>query len=248
MQSLLVTVNRAAGTADDVAVETALKALLQGADVTVAARSDEAELVEVLADRGNRRLVVIGGDGSMHAAVNALDRVGRLGPVTTSGSGPEPPPKRCGSRAGSAPRPSRWRGGRRGDQQRSRPPGGGRRRRRHPRGGRLDADGSTGVLMLGVRNGPTIAGGTPWLPARSSMTGWLTWSCTAKGPLARAAFAAALVTGSHGDRHDVWMGRGRQAPFRGPPTEISADGELQVAIESRTRSVEHHAWSVLVPS
>jgi hypothetical protein len=43
------------------------------------------------------------------------------------------------------------------------------------------------------------------------------------------------------------MGRGRQASFREPPTEISADGELQEAIEFRTWSVEHHAWSVLVP-
>ena len=67
MQSLLVTVDRAAGTADDAAVETALKTLRQGADVTVAARSDEAELVEAL-------------------AINALDRVGRLGPRDPSGS------------------------------------------------------------------------------------------------------------------------------------------------------------------
>jgi hypothetical protein len=46
---------------------------------------------------------------------------------------------------------------------------------------------------------------------------------------------------------DVWLGRGRQGTFRGPPTEVSADGELQEAVESRTWIVEHHAWSVLVP-
>ena len=80
MQSLLVTVNRAAGTADDDAVEAALTALRAGADVTVAATAHEDELVEALADRGERRLVVIGGDGSLHAAINALDRVGGLDP------------------------------------------------------------------------------------------------------------------------------------------------------------------------
>ena len=55
MQSLLVTVNRAAGTADDDAVEAALDVLRASADVTVAATAHEDELVKALADRGERR-------------------------------------------------------------------------------------------------------------------------------------------------------------------------------------------------
>ena len=64
----------------------------------------------------------------------------------------------------------------------------------HEQGG-WTADGSTGVLMLGVCNGPTIAGGAPLAPG-AILDDWLAdvVVCTAKGPLARAAFAAALLT------------------------------------------------------
>ena len=67
------------------------------------------------------------------------------------------------------------------------------------------------------------------------------WGCA--GLLAPVASGFILGLQSHqpGHRRDVWLGRGRQATFRGPPTEVSADGELQVAVGSRTWSVEHHA-------
>jgi diacylglycerol kinase family enzyme len=62
-----------------------LSTLRTGADVTVAATADETELVEALADLRDRRLIVIGGDGSVHAAVNALDRVRHLDPRDSVG-------------------------------------------------------------------------------------------------------------------------------------------------------------------
>jgi hypothetical protein len=109
MQSLLVTVNRAAGTADDAAVEAALNTLRTDACVTVATTADETELVEALADLGDRRLIVIGGDGSVHAAVNALDRVGHLDPRDPVGVIREAPamtwPEPSGYRWTRLPRP-----------------------------------------------------------------------------------------------------------------------------------------------
>jgi diacylglycerol kinase family enzyme len=303
MQSLLVTVNRAAGTAGDDAVEAALTALRAGADVTVAATAHENELVEALAGRGERRLVVIGGDGSVHAAINALDRVGGLDPrdpvgIIPRGTGNDlagalglslDPVDAAAAVLAGSPRPL----------DALRDDGGGlvvnavhagvgarasaeaeRFKGRlgtaafplgaavagmttpgldlrvevdgvvvtHEEGG-WTADGSTGVLMLGVCNGPRIAGGTPLAPGALPDDGLAdVVVCTATGPLARAAFAAALLGGSHPDRPDVWTGRGRRVSFRGVPTELSADGEVQEAVAARTWRVEHHAWSVLVPS
>ncbi|RZU31819.1 diacylglycerol/lipid kinase family protein [Blastococcus saxobsidens] len=80
MDQLLVVVNRAAGTTDEESVTTALTALRSGADVRVAATADPGELLRAVEGRGDRRLVVLGGDGSVHAAVTALDAVGGLDP------------------------------------------------------------------------------------------------------------------------------------------------------------------------
>ncbi|WP_369130810.1 diacylglycerol kinase family protein, partial [Modestobacter roseus] len=76
MQRLLVVVNGAAGTTDDDSVQTVLTALRSGADVTVAATASADELRRAVSDREGRRLVVVGGDGSVHAAVAALDAAG----------------------------------------------------------------------------------------------------------------------------------------------------------------------------
>lgn len=78
MQRLLFVVNGAAGTTDEAAVQAALRVLRSGADVAVEATADAEELARVVEARGNRRLVVAGGDGSVHAAVGALDRAGGL--------------------------------------------------------------------------------------------------------------------------------------------------------------------------
>ena len=75
---LLVVVNRAAGSAGDGDVEAALRTLCLGADVEVVATGSAAELDAAVAGRDGRRLVVLGGDGSVHAVARALDRAGAL--------------------------------------------------------------------------------------------------------------------------------------------------------------------------
>lgn len=74
---LLVITNADAGTADEVARDEALAVLRAGAEVEVAATSSPEELDEVL-DGEDRPVVVVGGDGSLHAVVAALHRKGTL--------------------------------------------------------------------------------------------------------------------------------------------------------------------------
>jgi len=71
---LLVITNSDAGTADEETLEEALAVLRAGASVEVAATSSPGELDSVLHRAGSRRIVVAGGDGSMHAVVAALHR------------------------------------------------------------------------------------------------------------------------------------------------------------------------------
>ncbi len=78
MDPLLVITNSEAGTADEVNLEAALTVLRAGASVEVAATSSPGELDSVLHRAGSRRIVVAGGDGSMHAVVAALHRRNEL--------------------------------------------------------------------------------------------------------------------------------------------------------------------------
>lgn len=80
MNRLLVVTNAAAGTADDENVSAALDVLRAGADVRVEACSDPDELDGLLRDRDGRRLVLVGGDGSVHTAATVLRRRGELSP------------------------------------------------------------------------------------------------------------------------------------------------------------------------
>lgn len=77
---LLLITNADAGTADQEAVTAALAVLRApaGADVEVAETSTPDELADVLAEAGERTVVVAGGDGSIHAVVQALHTAGDL--------------------------------------------------------------------------------------------------------------------------------------------------------------------------
>jgi diacylglycerol kinase family enzyme len=300
---LLLVVNKAAGTAEDDAVQAAVAGLRTGADVAVAATGDAAELDEVVATRGGRRLVVLGGDGSVHAVVRALDRAGALCAaepvgIIACGTGndlaralglPLDPARGATAVLGGRPRSLDLvrddRGGlvvnavhagvgaqaaaeahrfksrlgaaaypvgaavagvtSNGWQLRVEVDGG---VASHP-SGEWAADGSSSVLMLGVCNGPTIGGGTPLAPDAQPDDGLVdVVVCTATGPVARAAFAAALVNGRHVDRPDVLVTRGRTVTVSGGPVELDADGELDEAVDARTWRVQPHGWSVLVPT
>ena len=74
MEPLLVITNADAGTADDEALGTALDILRNKASVEVQATSRPGELDSVLQRAASRRIVVAGGDGSLHAVVSALHR------------------------------------------------------------------------------------------------------------------------------------------------------------------------------
>jgi diacylglycerol kinase family enzyme len=302
MHPLLVVVNRAAGTTDDDAVDAAVTALRARADVEVAATADGDELLEAVRARGDRRLVVIGGDGSVHAAVRALDRAGALDPGEPVGIVPRGTGNDFARTLGLPLDPAEAAAvvltglARRLDLVRDDTGGlvvnavhvgvgavaGAEALRFKDRLGtaafplgaaiagmtsngwplRVEvdgrvaadgaegwaADGSTDVLMLAVCTGRTIGGGTPLAPDALPDDGLAdVVVCTATGPLARAAFATALLAGRHGDRDDVLVIRGREVTFSGPPVDLNGDGELEEAVPSRTWRVEPHTWSVVVP-
>ncbi|MCE0487975.1 diacylglycerol/lipid kinase family protein [Ornithinimicrobium sediminis] len=81
---VLVLANAAAGSADDEAVEAVLAALREEADVEVVV-PDEGGLRLALAGARGRDLVVMGGDGSVHAVVAELDAMGDLAEVASLG-------------------------------------------------------------------------------------------------------------------------------------------------------------------
>jgi len=74
MDPLLVITNKDAGTADRETLEVALGILRERTSVEVAATSAPGELDGVLHRAGSRRIVVAGGDGSLHAVLSALHR------------------------------------------------------------------------------------------------------------------------------------------------------------------------------
>jgi diacylglycerol kinase (ATP) len=74
MDPLLVITNSDAGTADDETLNRALAVLREHASVEVQSTSNPGELDGVLHRAGSRRIIVAGGDGSLHAVVAALHR------------------------------------------------------------------------------------------------------------------------------------------------------------------------------
>jgi len=74
MDPLLVISNAGAGPSDEEALDAALKLLRSHTDVEVQATSNPGELNSALHRAGSRRIVVAGGDGSLHAVVSTLYR------------------------------------------------------------------------------------------------------------------------------------------------------------------------------
>jgi YegS/Rv2252/BmrU family lipid kinase len=78
MDPLLVISNSGAGTSDEESLSVALGILRQHTDVEVQATSNPGELNGALHRAGSRRIVVAGGDGSLHAVVTTLYRRNEL--------------------------------------------------------------------------------------------------------------------------------------------------------------------------
>jgi diacylglycerol kinase (ATP) len=74
VEHILLIANASAGTHEQEAQDAALAVLEELADVTVAETSSSEELDELLRERGKCSVVVAGGDGSLHAVMNALAR------------------------------------------------------------------------------------------------------------------------------------------------------------------------------
>lgn len=77
-EPLLVITNADAGSTDDGPLSAALTVLRERTSIEVAATDGPGELDGVLHRAGSRRIVVAGGDGSVHAVVSALHRRGEL--------------------------------------------------------------------------------------------------------------------------------------------------------------------------
>jgi len=82
VEPLLLITNAEAGSNDDAQLGKALAVLRGRGDVEVCHTGDQGELDGVLHRRGGRRVVVAGGDGSLHAVVAALHRRHELGETT----------------------------------------------------------------------------------------------------------------------------------------------------------------------
>lgn len=83
MHPLLAIGNASAGSSTDEAQDAALRVLREHHDVTLVTTSSPDDLAEALADHDDvATVVVLGGDGSLHAVVDALRAAGRLADVT----------------------------------------------------------------------------------------------------------------------------------------------------------------------
>lgn len=78
MLRILLLTNAAAGSSDAEAVEAAVQTMTSGADVEVRATEDEGALRRALEQRDGRRLVLAGGDGTLHLVLNQLYERGDL--------------------------------------------------------------------------------------------------------------------------------------------------------------------------
>ena len=115
--------------------------------------------------------------------------------------------------------------------------------------GRVIASGRRRVLMAGLSNAPSIAGGTATLGPHARPTNGtaeVTVSFAA-GPLARVGYALALRNGRHPQRQDVRQLPGRVVTISGAAFNVDADGELSGPIVARTWRVEPGAWRCVLP-
>jgi diacylglycerol kinase (ATP) len=290
---VLVVTNELAGRTEADTVEAVLDVLREGADVELATCRAEHDMDRILDTRGDRRLVVIGGDGSLHTALGTLWRRGEaarcevaLIPLGTGndfarGTGIPVDDPAAAARTALTGTPSPMDliiSGRDGVVVNAVHVGAGaeaarkalplKRRLRiaaFPIGavlagftargwrlrvradGRVVARGRRRVLMAGLSNAPTIAGGTGRLgPGADPADGLadLTVSFSV-GPFARAGYALALRRGDHPDRDDVVHLRAREVHINGDEFHVNADGELTGPFTEYSWRVAPAAWQLV---
>jgi diacylglycerol kinase (ATP) len=114
---------------------------------------------------------------------------------------------------------------------------------------KMVSNGRRRVLMAGLSNARTIAGGTAQLgPSASPVDGLADVTVSfAVGPLARIGYALALRRGRHPARDDVVHLTGREVEISGPPFHLNADGELTGPVRHRRWRVVPQAWRCILP-
>jgi diacylglycerol kinase (ATP) len=115
--------------------------------------------------------------------------------------------------------------------------------------GKLVTSGRRKVLMAGLSNAPTIAGGSAELgPGASPTDGRVEVTVSlATGRLARVGYALALLRGRHPERSDVIQVPGTTVTISGSAFHVNADGELSGPIRRREWRVVPGAWRCVLP-
>jgi diacylglycerol kinase (ATP) len=115
--------------------------------------------------------------------------------------------------------------------------------------GRPVTSGRRRVLMAGLANAPTIAGGTAVLAPGASVTDgrFDVVVSLAVGPLARIGYAVRLIRGTHPGRDDVVHRPGRTLTIAGEPYYVNADGDISGPVRRRTWVIRPGAWRCVLP-
>lgn len=102
------------------------------------------------------------------------------------------------------------------------------------------------LLMVGLAVGRTIGGGSPLAPDAEPDDGAVdVVVVSSSGPLARLDFARRLRAGTHEERDDVLVVRGRTVQIAAGTAPLNVDGELVGDTGTRTWTVRPHAWSLV---
>ncbi|MDT5025711.1 MAG: hypothetical protein QOE61_2137 [Micromonosporaceae bacterium] len=292
---MLVVTNELAGRTERDGVATVLDVLQTAGPVEHVECHTEADLDPVLDRRDGRTVVVVGGDGSLHAMLGALWRRGEasdcpvgliplgtgndfargvgipLEPVEAAKlivSGAATPVDLVTDDAGGLVVNAMHVGAGAEAAIRARPlkpllkivsfpigallagvraPGW---RLRVEVDGRAVVSGRRRVLMAGLANGPSIAGGTALLAPGASVTDGVMdiIVSSAVGPLARVGYAVKLVRGTHPSRDDVQRLTGSTLAISGEPFHISADGEIAGPFRRRVWTLQPAAWRCILPA
>lgn len=245
---MLIVANDQAGSAEADAIDAAVRVLAAAGTVALAHGGPPDELDRLLDRRDSPTVVVVGGDGSLHAMVAALHRRGELRqspvgliPLGTGndfarGTGVPLDP------VAAARLVLEW----------------------EPRALDLLIDDMGGVVVNAVHVGtgaeaaeaarpwkaPTISGGTASLhPGAVPDDGRVEVIVSrAHRPMARLDFALRLRTAGHLDRADVISARGCHVTVAGEPFLVNADGEVSGPVHSRSWRVHPAAWRFILPT
>jgi len=115
--------------------------------------------------------------------------------------------------------------------------------------GRTISRGRRRILMAGLANAPSIAGGTAILAPDASVCDGafdvvVSYSV---GRLARLGYGLRLLRGTHERRADVQRVLGRTLEISGGPFQVNADGEISEPLRRRVWTLQPGAWRCILP-